>query len=414
MAPSSLPSFSSLAEEFVYLLRTQPGYTVEKFADRYPQWTQRILDELPAVVFAEELRGMMKQCYDSPTNIPKKVDAYTLDRRLGSGGMGVVYSAHHTKTGEIVAIKLIPFEKVDNPTSLGRFQIEAGECSALVHPNIVPIYDYGFTESFAYIVMRKLNGVGFDEVIDRLHNDQCRTSRAPDWRLIANYIAQAASALDHAHNHGFVHRDIKPANLFLEDSARVFITDFGLAKILNYDVKLSMTGDIIGTPRYMAPEQFRGSVDSRSDIYSLGVTLYEVLCGDELWKRLGDQALVSKRSLLDFPDARDFNPLIPGRLAEIVKKACAIAPEERFQTAAEFAAELRSWVVSPHENALPCKPKTTTFKRNFVGISLAVAALTAFLSFTALNNDNDFFSSFHQENAALDLETFLRSSDSGR
>ena len=209
---------------------------------------------------------------------------YELGRLVGSGGMGAVYEAHQESLNRRVAIKILT--RPPEQKNLGqRFHIEAKTTSELNHPNIVSAFDYGIDGDRPWLAMPFVEGVTLDEILESPEELASLSSVCSSSELHAQWIArlgsQVAGALAHAHENGIVHRDIKPGNLILDAEGKVWVTDFGLAKIRDVDTDLSKTGVMIGTPTYMAPEQVRGIVDPRSDIYSLGVTLWE-LCGNSV------------------------------------------------------------------------------------------------------------------------------------
>ncbi len=182
--------------------------------------------------------------------------------------------------------------------------------------------------------MPLIDGISLDRlIVEKLTNDpgiqRIFQEICADWKKIARLGAQVASALHHAHENGVIHRDIKPANLILDRHGNTWVTDFGLAKLFEDDSNLSQTGDLIGTPRYMSPEQLFGIPDARSDIYSLGVTLYELLATDWENNRMRRGMSFAKSSLLELPDLRFLNPAVPEPLARVVMKACSHHPESR-------------------------------------------------------------------------------------
>ena len=220
---------------------------------------------------------------------------YRLVRELGRGGMGIVYEAEQVSLGRRVALKVLPFAAALDPSQLRRFQTEAHAAAQLHHTNIVPVFSVGCERGVYYYAMQFIDGRTLAQVV----LDQQRAvppGHEPSWphsgpsalgttsdrarfRLVAELGIQAAEALDHAHRLGIVHRDIKPANLLLDVRGNLWITDFGLARLQD-EAGLTLTGDLLGTLRYMSPEQalaHRGAVDHRTDIYALGVTLYELL-----------------------------------------------------------------------------------------------------------------------------------------
>lgn len=337
------PSFHTLAEEFIRCYRENSAYSVEEFARKHPYAKQEILEEFPALILAEVLKGSEGQPASDVDNIPKQIGPYQLKRQLGRGGMGVVFAGRHVGLEKDVAIKMLPLQTLRSPSLLQRFHVEARASAAMDHPNIVPVYDHGIHDRLAYIVMRRVHGASLDMLVHRLADAQkpgakpSDSKMALDWLFIADIGSQIASALQYAHEQGVIHRDIKPANMILDKSGKTWVTDFGLAKVLKSDLQLSMTGDVVGTPRYMAPEQLRGSCDARSDIYGLGLTLYEIATGTLAWSSVPGSDLLAQRCSLELPDIREINPEIPENLARIIMACCELAPEDRYQEAKEVS-----------------------------------------------------------------------------
>ncbi len=190
-----------------------------------------------------------------------------------------------------------------------------------------------------------VDGTSLDHLLlERWDGKSCEASAvthenefiASDFQLIARMGADVAAALEHAHARGTIHRDIKPANLILDKTGKIWVRDFGLAKLCDDDSDISHTGDLIGTPRYMAPEQLRGHADERSDVYSLGVTLYELASGSRAWDNANHCELLKSRSVFELPNVEEINTSIPDTLARIIMRACAHDPEDRYQTAGEL------------------------------------------------------------------------------
>jgi WD40 repeat protein/serine/threonine protein kinase len=264
---------------------------------------------------------------------------FRLLREIGRGGMGVVFEAEQISLGRRVAVKVLPPAAILEPKKLRRFQVEAQAEAALQHPHIVPVIASGKDRGIPYLAMRLIKGLPLAEVIRR-RRERHEGSLPPN--EVARLGKQAAEALDFAHRNDVLHRDVKPANLLLDDRGHLWITDFGLARIRG-DSDLTASGDMIGTIPYMSPEQVLGRrrmVDHRSDIYSLGATLYELLTlatphdGE-------DRASILRKIALEEPVApRKQNPTIPLDLEKIILKALAREPLERYATAGDLAEDL--------------------------------------------------------------------------
>jgi serine/threonine protein kinase len=277
----------------------------------------------------------------STSQLGKVLDGkYRLDSFLSHGGMGSVYRATHVMLGKTVAVKLINPEIVTSPEVVRRFQREARAATALHHPNIVAVYDLGqTTDGTLYIAMEFVDGPSLKSVI---------ASGGPvaPIRTIA-LLRQIASALSFAHRHNVVHRDLKPHNVMLattEDGQEVpKLVDFGIAKTFDDATQLTMTGFALGTPQYMAPEQAEGRpVDARSDLYSLGIILYEMLTGDVPFNDPSAPAILIKhiKEIPPAPSQKNPRVVIPAELEAISLRCLEKDPARRFQTADELIAAL--------------------------------------------------------------------------
>ena len=263
---------------------------------------------------------------------------YQIVKKLGAGAFGTVYKAKDSRLDRMVAIKTIRLEGLAASQAglkemVDRFEREARTAAKLKHPGIVTIHDYGESQGLSYIAMEFIDGIGIDHVI------------ASDGRLsverAAALGAQVAEALDYAHAHGVVHRDIKPANIMIEAGDRVKVTDFGIAKPGDSAEHLTMTGSLLGTPSYMSPEQARGQkLDGRSDLFSAGCVLYEMLAGKKAFRGDSITALLFKIITEEPPPLRELDPNVPEEMVRIIAKALAKAPEGRYQTGREMADEL--------------------------------------------------------------------------
>jgi serine/threonine protein kinase len=315
---------------------------------------------------------------------------YRILREIGRGGMGVVYEAEQLSLGRRVALKVLPFAAAMDPKQLQRFKNEAQSAAHLHHTNIVPVHSIGCERGVHYYAMQYIDGDPLDRVIQTLRRQQRLQSPAAQpepanpptaayavappasispsavtaqpvqaalsteqsitsreyFQSIARLGIQAAEALDHAHQQGILHRDIKPANLLLDVRGNLWITDFGLARFQS-DTRLSMTGDLVGTLRYMSPEQAlakRVVVDHRTDIYSLGVTLYELLTLEPPFHGSDREELLRQVAFEEPRPPRRVNKRIPAELETIVLKAIEKNPADRSATAQELADDLRCFL----------------------------------------------------------------------
>jgi serine/threonine protein kinase/type II secretory pathway pseudopilin PulG len=305
---------------------------------------------------------------------PNSLGDYRLVREIGRGGMGVVYEAEQVSLSRRVALKVLPFAAALDGRHLQRFKHEAQAAAHLHHQNIVPVHAVGSERGVHYYAMQLIDGQTLAELIQDLRR-RAGLAPGPDgeaaaapgsptvaaaaadatvratgldphssafFRTAAQLGAQAAAALDYAHEQGIIHRDIKPANLLLDGRGTLWITDFGLAR-LQSGATLTATGDLVGTLRYMSPEQAlgqRGIVDQRTDIYSLGVTLYELLTLEPALNGRDRAELIRQIAMHEPRPPRHVNRAIPAELETIVLKAIAKSPGERYATAQELADDL--------------------------------------------------------------------------
>ena len=244
--------------------------------------------------------------------------------------MGVVYEAVQESLGRTVALKVIHHAQVD-ARRLERFRREAHAVARLHHTNIVPVFGVGEHEGLPFYVMQYIEGSGLDSLLKTWRAEGDRPGDAR-WRFIARAGIQAAEALGYAHEQGILHRDIKPANLLIDARDTVWVTDFGLAKLIGYD-DLTASGDVVGTLRYIAPESLRGETSRLGDVYSLGLTLYELLTLSPPFGELTPSELLRSVSEGEPAHPRKLDPSIPRDLETIVLKATAREPRQRYPTA---------------------------------------------------------------------------------
>lgn len=269
--------------------------------------------------------------------IGKKIQNYEIISLIGEGGMGKVYLARHLTLERKVAVKVLNPEFVFNEELRQRFINEAKVLSALTHQNIVTLYDFTEFEDNLVIIMEYIEGNSLEYIVSNV------TGAIPEARSV-NIFGQILGAFSFAHNKGIVHRDIKPSNILLQSDDVPKILDFGIAKILHGDMSLTKTGTKIGTVFYMSPEQILGKpVDFRTDIYSLGVTLFEMLCGKKPYdENITSEYLIQEKIVKEpLPSIRSIYPAVSERMEFIVNKATAKFPDDRFRNCDEFREALQ-------------------------------------------------------------------------
>ncbi len=269
---------------------------------------------------------------------------YVVERVIGQGGMGHVVKAVHDLTGQVVAIKTLSPHLAEDPGLRQRFIQEARTLAAFDHPNLIPLYTFLEENGQFFLVMQFIDGQDLDSMF--------RGTRGLDLSFSVSVFYQTLDGLAYAHRHGVVHRDIKPANILVMQDGRVKLTDFGIARISGGN-RLTKAGVPVGTVFYMAPEQVQGAeAEPRADLYAAGVSLFEVLTGRLPFE--GDDYAVRKGHVESpAPDPRIYRPDIPPELVNIIQKAMAKRPEDRFQTAEAFRDALR---IDRGEYGIPRRP----------------------------------------------------------
>jgi serine/threonine protein kinase len=265
--------------------------------------------------------------------IPEKIGRYEVKEELGRGGMATVYRAYDPRFEREVAVKVLPREMLHDPQFRVRFEREAKTIAMLEHSAIVPVYDFGEEDGQPYFVMRYMSG---GSLSDRIKRNRLSVQQA------ARMVERLAPALDDAHAKGIIHRDLKPGNILYDQREDPYVSDFGIAKLA--ESSSNMTGSaIIGTPAYMSPEQAQGdAIDGRSDIYALGVILFEALSGKQPYEADTPMGVVVKHITEPVPHILDANPGLPPAIEAVVEKAMAKKRDERFGSAGELSAALNA------------------------------------------------------------------------
>ena len=377
----------ALLDSFVARFLKGERPSISEFAKRAPELSQRIHELFPALELLGEVQtgasdAERAEPMGTVRDPPQKLGDYRLLREVGRGGMGVVYEAEQRSLGRRVALKILPFHALTGARHIERFQNEARAAAGLQHPGIVPVYGLGEEGGIHYYAMQFVEGESLDRVLaevrrirgssagvlaeERQRAAPGSTSIAlallrdrfdpvaspapqgitgmPDafgqyFRCAARVMKEAAEALGYAHDRGLLHRDIKPSNVMVDMRGHAWVADFGLAKAKE-GVDLTTTGEIVGTLRYMAPERFKGECDRRSEVYSLGLTLYEILTTEPAFP--GDDRATVYTSIAEKTplSPRELDPRIPRELERIVLKSIQKVPAQRYGTMAEVAQDL--------------------------------------------------------------------------
>jgi len=298
-----------------------------------------------------------------------KYGRYEIIKELGRGAMGVVYKAHDPRIDRLVALKVLRPDRVTSQDFVLRFLKEAKAIGRLSHTNIVTVYDVGQDHETIYIAMEFLEGRPLDEVV--------REKPLPA-REVINIGLQVAKALDYAHARGIIHRDIKPSNIIINDKGRIKITDFGIARIEDPEAtKQTQAGEILGTPVYMSPEQVMGeTVDGRSDLYSLGIILYQLTTGRRPFS--GENIAVIFRAITQDipPEPQTANGDLPPAFAALIMKSMAKEPEKRFQNGRQMADGLERCIESKHATEV-LQSNRPEKKRHLLWVGLILLVMAA-------------------------------------
>jgi len=357
--------------EFSERVRQGQTASVDEYVTRYPDLAEELRELLPTIVDLEHLKSRQERATGGLTSLGpltiQQLGDFKLIREIGRGGMGIVFEARQESLARQVAIKVLPRQPWQDAKQLEQFKQEAQVAAGLHHTNIVQIYGVGEDEGYHYYAMQLIEGKGLDRLIQWLSHistdtagqasDQlgslCKplfgsprdvTACTPSyWQGVARIGLQVAEALAYAHDQGVIHRDIKPANLLVDRQGVIWITDFGLAHAAR-EAGVTQPGSTAGTLRYLAPEQFQGHVDARSDIYSLGITLYELLTLTPAYEASDQTSLIRSITQSEPPKPRKVRPGIPRDLETIILKAMARDPQRRYVWAQDLADDLRNYL----------------------------------------------------------------------
>ena len=323
----------------MYFRNQGKSLSIQKLADAIPEYRDEILEKLPVILLLESNLGTEEEVL-LDIGVDTFIDGCRIEAEIGRGASATVFRAYQEDFDRKVAIKVLSKKKLGWDQ---RFQVERRAMAKLDHPNIVQAYAFHEDEQHYCLIMKFVDGCSLQELIDRsgkYQNNQESNQLLSDCGRFASMAVDAADAIAHAHSKGIIHRDLKPSNMLIDKNHKVWITDFGLTKMVNEDLSLSRTGDIVGTPRFMAPEQFQGICDDRSDVYSLGLTLLAVATGCTSLRKSKSELEIDWRTTV----VRELNPNMPEQLARILLKACELNPTDRFQSAAEMKIVLQRFL----------------------------------------------------------------------
>ncbi len=416
-----------LAEEFADRLRRGETPSIEEYAQRYPEQSDTIRKVFAPIFAIERLSDgqLADRQFDSRTAKlacdHTQLGDFRIVRQVGRGGMGVVYEAIQQSLARRVALKVLTPGEASSTEQLRRFHLEATTFAKLHHTNIVPIFGIGESDGLHFYAMQFIDGITLASAIAQLSRPQsivtgvkqsliehalAHRPQTEFMRTVAQLGCDVAGALQYAHEQGIVHRDIKPGNLML-DGETVWVTDFGIAKLTD-ETSQTKTGILLGTLRYMAPEQFNGQADARSDIYSLGLTLFELLTLHPAFPDATHATLI-KAKLDDAPKRlRALRPDVPRDLETIILKASATDSKLRYQTAEALAEDLQRFlddrpILARRASAIERLARWSRRSPAVAGLSFAVLASLAALAIVSATGNYRMRQTLDQLQAAKQL-----------
>jgi len=421
---SGSSGYDELLQSLVDRIRSETGFDLEGFLHAHPDAAPRLREDLAAL----DLLGLAapdeedRAIRGTAAGEPRIFGDYRILGEIGRGGMGIVYAAEHRTRGIRVALKLLPASFSLNEKAVERFHREASAAARLTHDNLVSVHTIGSEGDHHFYAMDLVEGRSLDEILDELKSrrparlrgedldraireaPEARGRRAPGpsgfgdggpaehaeaaplpdrayLEKACGMIAQIADALDLAHRSGILHRDVKPSNILVTRDGLPKLMDFGLARIESLET-LTRTGELLGTPAYMSPEQLlarRVEMDSRTDVYALGVTLYEMLTLSWPYRGRTSQELIKNIMIGEPRSLRRRIPRVPRDLDTILAHAIEKDPDRRYRTAAEFAADLRRFVRGEAIQARPARAPRRAWRwvRTHREVSIAAAAAAA-------------------------------------
>ena len=342
MSDAQLKRIESLWRIYQQRRIATPDLSVNGFAAAYPDVKSKIIQLFPML-------NELKQFAADPIPCPEQIGEYNVMRQIGIGGMGIVYEAENHSLQDRVAIKIVEPSLI-NGRNVRQLEKEARLAATLHHSNIVPVFEFGEFEENYFYTMKYIDGPNLSEILHLDRSELCDELSTAEQRIVAHadklscnwvyqidLMLQIADAIAYAHEKGVLHRDVKPANLLLDDDFKIWITDFGLAKLRADDQRLSVKSKVMGTPRYMAPEQIRGEADERSDVFGLGLCFYEM-------SLLRSDAESGRRPIWKggLQPPSHFNVLVPRPIEKLIMKAVSLDPNQRHQCLDELIEELNS------------------------------------------------------------------------
>ncbi len=326
---------AEIVEACMVALEQGNAFEAERIVASHPEFA------VPLRKCLASLRTLHEAVHSADDTLPShpllqvgtRLGDFVLGEMIGRGGMGIVYAAKQISLDRHVAIKLLPLSAALQPLQLRRFLLEAKAVAQLQHSHIVPIYSVGEDAGIHYHAMQLIDGHSLDK-------DELSRWGKDDFKALINVAIPIAEALQHAHDCGIIHRDVKPSNLLIDKSDKLWITDFGLARCTR-ETGLTLSGDLLGTVNYMSPEQAMGKpIDQRTDVYSLGVTLYEMLTGQQAFGGKASPDVCRRIERDEPPRPRKLNRRIPYDLETVLLKAMSKDREDRYAMAADFAFDL--------------------------------------------------------------------------
>jgi serine/threonine protein kinase len=352
------------SSEFMRIVRRSGVLDEKRFAEKHPNESE--LPESPSDCAALLIKeGFLTQYQAKQLLVGKfkgfRLGTYKILQPLGQGGMGMVFLGEHLSLKRKIAIKVLPTDKAQEDLSLERFQREARAVAALDHPNIVRLHDISQGAGVHFLVMEYVEGTDLQSFMTK--------SGALHYMQAVQYIAQAAAGLQHAHEKGFVHRDIKPSNLMLTKEGTIKILDMGLARSFvneedNLTGRLGEEAEIAGTVDYTSPEQALGMrVDERSDIYSLGTTLFTLVTGQPPYRGSTTQKL-AQHQMAEPPRMNKLKTVVPEALTDVVAKMMAKKPSNRYQSMGDVIDALGPWLPAPTTGNIVHQPMSRTDLKN--------------------------------------------------